>query len=298
MTDAAPPFDAPRCPPAPARQSPPAGFALPAGAVDAHAHVIGGPPAWPWVEGRAYTPPPAPAAAYLAMLDAVGLAHGVLVQVSVHGLDNRLLLETLAAHPGRLRGVVAPALGLADGAYQAMRDAGTVGVRLNTLSGPGGCRLDQLADYSALARDWGWHLQFLLDARALPPIRRAIDRLEVPVVIDHMGHLPTTEGVDAAGFAELLSLVRDGAWVKLSGAYRLSAEPGPPYADTDDFAGALVDAAPGRCVWGSDWPHVDLHRSMPTVGELLDTLARWVPDAAARDRILVDNPRRLYGFLS
>lgn len=287
---------APICPPAPTGQSGPTSFRLPAGAVDTHAHVIGGPPEHPWVPGRGYSPPPATAEAYLAMLDAVGLHHGVLVQVSVHGLDNRLMLETLAAHRGRLRGVVAPALGLGDAAYQAMKDMGTVGLRINTLSGVGGCRLDQLAEYGALARDWGWHIQFLLDARALPELATDIGRLPVPVVIDHMGHLPAAAGVADPGFRRLLALVRDGAWVKLSGAYRLSAETAPPYADTDAFAQALVEAAPDRCVWGSDWPHVALWHRMPTVGQLLDVLAAWVPDPTLRNRILIDNPQRLYGF--
>jgi 2-pyrone-4,6-dicarboxylate lactonase len=224
-------------------------------------------------------------------------ATGVLVQVSVHGLDNALMLEALAANRERLRAVVAPALGLGDAAYQAMTDAGTVGLRINTLSGRGGCDIARLADYAALARDWGWHIQFLLDARTLPELAPALARLRVPIVIDHMGHFPTAEGVGCAGFELLLALLRDGAWTKLSGAYRLSAGT-VPYADTVAYAQALVEAAPERCVWGSDWPHVALWQAMPTVGQLLDTLATWVPDAAVRDRILTTNAHRLYHFPS
>ncbi len=90
-------------------------------------------------------------------------------------------------------------------------------------------------------------------------------------------------------------LVRDGAWARLSGAYRTSVE-GPPYADTVAFAQALLDASPERCVWGSDWPHVANWGAMMTVADLLDLLARWVPNEAIRRRVLVDNPHRLFGF--
>jgi 2-pyrone-4,6-dicarboxylate lactonase len=57
-----------------------------------------------------------------------------------------------------------------------------------------------------------------------------------------------------------------------------------------------VAAAPDRCVWGSDWPQVGFWGAMPNVGELLDLLADWVPDAASRRAVLTANARRLYGF--
>jgi 2-pyrone-4,6-dicarboxylate lactonase len=269
-------------------------FAVPPGAIDTHAHVIGVPPAYPFVPRRLYTPPEAIPGAYLRMLDATGMPHGVLVQVSVHGTDNRLMVETLRANPARLRGVAVVALGLGDPAYAELQDTGVVGLRINVLYG-GGVSLDDLARYGALCREMGWHLQLLLDARTLPELAPRLRALPVPFVVDHMGHLPASAGVDEPGFQTLVALVREGAWVKLSGAYRLS-DAGPPYADTIPFARALQAAAPDRCVWGSDWPHVATYGPMPNVGDLLDLLADWVPDAAARWAVLVDNPRRLYGF--
>jgi 2-pyrone-4,6-dicarboxylate lactonase len=276
-------------------QSRSSAFEMPVGAVDAHAHVIGEPPRHPWMPDRAYTPPPATPEAYLKMLDDTGSQYGVLVQVSVHGQDNTLMLDTLRANPERLRGVVVPALGLPDTQYQAMKDAGAVGLRLNVLHAGGGASLAQLAEYDALARDWGWHMQFLLDARELPALGARFAKLQSTIVIDHMGHLPTAEGVGSPGFQHVLALVRDGAWVKVSGAYRVSAEE-PPYHDTIGYARALIDAAPERCVWGSDWPHVSTWTTMPTVAQLLDTLALWAPDSATRTAILTTNAHKLYGF--
>jgi predicted TIM-barrel fold metal-dependent hydrolase len=272
----------------------PTRYAVPAGAVDSHAHVIGRPPAHPFVENRSYTPPAAPAQAYLAMLDATGMAHGVLVQVSVHGTDNRLLLETLAANAERLRGIAVIPLGLPERDLRAMKDAGIVGLRLNVLYG-GGIDFAAVEAYGALAREMGWHLQFLIDARSLPPLAQRLSRLPVPFVVDHMGHMPTAAGLSDPGFSTLVALVRDGAWVKLSGAFRTSVA-GAPYADTIPFARALNDAAPERCLWGSDWPHVAAWDGPPKLATLLDLVADWVPDEARRRRLFVENPRALYGF--
>ena len=269
-------------------------FVVPAGAVDTHAHVIGLPPAYPLVPERRYTAPEASAAAYLAMLDATGMDFGVLVQASVHGVTNDLMMEVLRANRQRLRGIAVAPHDLADRAYQALRDGGVRGLRLNVLYG-GGIGFAHLAHYGALCRDWGWHLQFLVDARDLPALSPLIAKLPVPVVVDHMGHFPTSEGIDCQGFQTLLAMVRDRHWVKLSGAFRTSVGE-LPFADTIPFARALLAASPERCVWGSDWPHVAHPGPMMNVGELLDLVADWCPDPAMRHRMLVDNPQRLYGF--
>jgi predicted TIM-barrel fold metal-dependent hydrolase len=285
---------APACPGPDPRPHRPTRFVVPPGAVDTHAHVIGQPPAQPFVAGRSYTPVPATPEGYLAMLDATGMTYGVLVQVSVHGTDNRLMVETLKANRDRLRGIAVIPLGLPDRELAALKEAGVVGLRLNILYG-GGIGFDQLDDYAALARELGWHLQFLIDARDLPPLAPKLAKLPVPFVVDHWGHFPVSRGIDDLGFRTLVSLVRDGGWVKLSGAYRNTVE-GLPYADTIPFARLLHEAAPERCVWGSDWPHVAHWQHMMNVGNLLDLLADWVPDPAARDRVLTHNAHRLYGF--
>lgn len=260
--------------------------------MDSHAHVIGDPARHPFVPGRSYTPTPAPAERYLAMLDATGMANGVLVQVSVHGTDNALLVETLRANQDRLRGIAVTPPDLRDRDYQALRDAGVAGLRLNVLFG-GGMGLEQLERYGALCRDMGWHLQLLLDARELPGLLPRLDRVPVPLVVDHMGHAPASLGIEAPGFQALLSLLRNGGWVKLSGAFRMADA---PWAETVPLARALYQAAPDRCVWGSDWPHVSHWGPMMNVGDLLDLAGEWLPTAEARRAVLANNPRRLYGF--
>ncbi|HYG45874.1 MAG TPA: amidohydrolase family protein [Bordetella sp.] len=268
---------------------PPRTYTLPAGAVDTHAHVIG----TQWIENRSYTPHPAPPEAYLRMLDATGLAYGVLIQVSVHGTDNSLMRDTVKAHRDRLRGVAVIPHDLDQGSLLELKDAGIVGLRLNTTTG-GGVGVDALADYEAICREMDWHLQFLVNAGQLPSLAPRIARLRVPAVFDHMGYV-SPDLADTEAGRTLLHLVRDGAWVKLSGGFRISLA-APPYPDVIPFAQALAQAAPDRCVWGTDWPHVSFGKIMPNTGDLLDLLGKCVPDAALRDAILAANPQRLYGF--
>lgn len=187
----------------------PTRYRVPAGAVDTHAHVIGAPPAYPFVAERSYTPPEAPLDRYLAMLDATGMSYGVLVQVSVHGTDNRALLAALASHRDRLKGIAVIPLGLPDRELANLSAAGIVGLRINVLYG-GGVGLESVESYGALCREMGWHLQFLLDARILPTLAATLGRLPVPMVVDHMGHFPSSAGIDDPGFRTLLTLVRDG----------------------------------------------------------------------------------------
>jgi 2-pyrone-4,6-dicarboxylate lactonase len=275
--------------PPPARATPPARFTLPAGAVDTHAHVIG----TQYIEARSYTPTPAPPQDYLRMLDAVGMDRGVLVQVSVHGTDNSLMLETVRAHRERLRGIAVVAHDASGTELRMLKEAGVVGLRLNTTTG-GGVGVSQLDRYEAICAELGWHLQFLVEPHQLADLAPRIARLRVPTVFDHMGYVHAGEGMDGAR-RTLVQMVRDGAWVKLSGGFRLTRS-GPPYSDTFPLARELAEAAPDRCVWGSDWPHVSFRDRMPDPGDLLDLLADWVPDEQRRNAILVDNPVRLYRF--
>lgn len=270
-------------------------FPIPPGACDTHAHVVASDnPAYPLVPERSYTPPPASEASYLAMLNATGMTRGVLVQISVHGTDNRYLLEVLRRHPQRLRGVGVVDPSVSDLELEAMHAAGVRGLRINVLFG-GGIGFDAMEPLAHRCAELGWHMQFLLDARQLPDLLPRMRRLPVTGVIDHMGHMPVADGTDSPGFQALRHLVRDhGWWVKLSGAYRISER----YDDFDDvtpWARALIDAAPDRMLWGSDWPHVHIPRMVNT-GRLRNQLADWAPDAELRQRILVSNPERLYGF--
>lgn len=272
----------------------PAAFEVPAGACDAHAHVVSGDPSYPMVGNRSYTPPPAPESAYLDMLAGTGMSRGVLVQISVYGTDNRYLLEVLSRHPDRLRGVAVVAPGVDDEALARMHEAGVRALRLNVLFG-GGIGMEAMETLAAKVAGLGWHLELLLDARSLPDLSSTIAGLPVPVVVDHLGHMPAELGTEHPGFRTLLSLLRDGSWVKLSGAYRVDAA-APDYPAARMFAEAVLEVAPDRVVYGSDWPHVSVPHAMPNTGRLRNLVGEWLQDPSLRRRVLVDNPSELYGF--
>lgn len=273
--------------------------ALPPGSWDCHAHVIGAPPDDPLVADRHYTAQPQSVDTFLSVLDTMGVRFATLVQVSVHGTDNRLLARALRTHRDRLRGVavISPEIGR-DELY-ALADAGVTGVRLLDIVG-GGVAVEQLDAIAARCREVGWHIQLGLKADRYIELLPKLLRLNVPIVIDHMGWSLVKDGPDAPGLQAVLRLVReDDCWVKLSGAFRMS-QAGPPWLDTVPMTQALVQVAPDRMVWGSDWPHVGITEpaALPEYGALLDLLAVAIPDGAARRRVLVDNPAKLYGLPS
>ncbi|HEY3812598.1 MAG TPA: amidohydrolase family protein [Caulobacteraceae bacterium] len=281
-------------PPRPAQ--PPASFEVPRGAWDTHAHVIGGGPDAPFVAQRSYTPPPASVDAYVSMLDAAGVDFGVLVQISVHGADNRLIADGLRSYPQRLRGVISIDGGEDDAELEALRDLGVCGIRLNEhfAGGAGADHLERLADR---CRPLGWHVDLGVSAARLRELAPRLARLDLPVVIDHMGAPSPASGVDHADFAAAIELANlDHCWIKLSGAYRFS-EAGAPYDDLTPFVGALIAAAPKRTIWAADWPNVALSdpARMPQTGAQLDALARQIGDANQLHAVLVDNPLALFG---
>jgi len=270
-------------------------FAVPRGAADCHAHVFGPRERYPYAAKRYYSPPPVFLADYLAMLDALGIDRGVLVQTAVHGTDNRVVLDAIAAQPDRLRAVALIDESFDDAALDRLHRRGVRGFRANLVAKIG-VQLDAARALAKRVARLGWHVQFLLDVEDFPDLDRVFGDFPTEVMIDHMGRPDPARGIDAPGFQALIRLLRSGrGWTKLSAPYRTSrVQPG--YTDMALFAQALIAAAPDRVVWGGDWPHVTLETPMPNDGDLLDLLAVWAPDAALRAKILVDNPVALYGF--
>ena len=274
---------------------------VPAGSCDCHAHILGPAARFPYSDERVYTPPDCLLADYRAMLTALGLARAVLVQPSVYGSDNRVLLNALDAMQGAWRGVAVVEPDVSASALQEMHAAGVRGVRVNVVdvqSNKGVLPLKQLRGLAERIAPLGWHMEFLLHVHEFPRLDEQLAGFPVDVVFGHLGYLPTHLGIGDAGFQALLRLLQAGrAWVKLTGPYRLSGNK-LPYADVAPFAHALLDAAPRQIVWGSDWPHVMVKGAMPNDGDLLDILSTWIPDPSIRHQVLVSNPERLYGFQS
>jgi predicted TIM-barrel fold metal-dependent hydrolase len=239
---------------------------------------------------------------YLAMLDTLGLARGVLVQGSAHGHDNAAMLDALSRAPERLRGVAVADADVPAADLRRWHALGVRGLRFNhffrggQLHYRGGVPLEAARAHAALMRELGWHLQLWIDVKDLPGTIPALEALGLPVVIDHMGRTDARAGTGTPGFQSLLRFLGSGrCWVKLSGPHRLSQN-APFYPEARPFHEALVAENPERLVWGTDWPHPRIEGEMPDAGRLLDLFNDWTPDAATRRRILAGNPARLYGF--
>ncbi len=267
----------------------------PALSCDCHFHIFGPYDRFPLDAGRHYDPAPALIPTYLRMAEALGIGRMVIVQPSVYGTDNECSLDAAERFGlDRARVVAVVDDSFDEAALRAMHARGVRGVRFNAVSG-NGTPLDQLDTLARRIAPLGWHLQVYAEGHQLPDLAPRLAALPVPVVIDHMGGVRTADGVNGAGFQALLRLLGAGrSFVKLC-AYRISSA-GPPFADVGPFARALLDAAPDGCLWGTDWPHPSLSSWMPEDGALFDLLGEWVPGAAERKRVLVDNPARLYGF--
>lgn len=272
-------------------------FRPPARACDAHCHVFGPASRFPYAAERSYTPPDAPKESLAALHRILGIERAVIVQASCHGSDNRATLDAIAGSGGRYRGVAIVDDSLTDEDYAGLHAGGIRGVRFNFVKHLGGMP-DLHVFHRVVERiaPMGWHLVLHLDAADIVELTPLLRRLPLPFVIDHMGRVKADAGLAQAPFRALLELTRlDTCWVKVCGAERVSTA-GPPFADALPFARALVEAAPDRVLWGTDWPHPNIARHMPNDGDLVDLVPSIAPDALSQRRLLVDNPARLYDF--
>ena len=273
---------------------------LPPDAMDCHAHICGPASQYDYFDARIYTPPDSLLPDYRKMLDTLGVTRAVLIQPSVYGTDNSAMLDAMKTAPDKLRGVAVVEDDVSSAELERMHKAGVRGVRVNIVDvkdrKPGTLPLADLTKLAAKVKPFGWHMEFLMHVDEFPELDRMLADFPVETVYGHLGYMKTDRGTGDPGFQALLRLMKAGrAWVKLTGPYRISSQP-LPYIDTNEYAHALLAAAPSQVVWGSDWPHVMVKSAMPNDGDLADMLGAWVPDQATLKRVLVDNPARLYDF--
>ncbi len=284
-----------RIPPPHPDPHPPRRFTPPPGACDAHCHVFGPAHRFPFAPDRTYTPPDAGVEDLRRLQQRVGITHAVLVQASCHGTDNTAMLDALERGRGHYAGVAMIDERTSDDELDRLDRAGVRGARFNFVRHLGGAPdLDRFRRLVDRVVPLGWHVVLHLDANAVVAHRDLLDRLPTTYIIDHLARVDAARGIDQPPFRALLELLRnERCWVKISGAERITAEGLPPYDDVVPFAHAVMEAAPDRVLWGTDWPHPNV-RHMPDDGDLVDLLVDLVPDPDLRRRVLVDNPRRLY----
>ena len=272
-------------------------FILPAGSVDAHCHVFGPGDEFPYAEERKYTPCDAGKDQLFVLRDFLGVDKNVIVQATCHGSDNRALLDALVSAKGRARGVATVRPDVGHDELSEMHDAGVRAVRFNYVR-----RLvdpEPDAYYHRIVEriaPFGWHVVIYFEAADLDERWKFFTSLETDVVVDHMGRPDVTQSVDGPQFARFLSLMEEhqNFWCKVTCPERVSLSGPPRFEDVVPFARRVVERFPARVLWGTDWPHPNLHDYMPDDGDLVDFIPGIAPTPDLQRKLLIDNPMRLY----
>jgi 2-pyrone-4,6-dicarboxylate lactonase len=269
---------------------------------DAHFHVFGPEERYPYSTDLRYRPPHAPLEDYLEHARELGIGRYVFVQPSAYGRDNRCMLDAMRRIGlEKCRGIVdidedAPAA-----EFERLNALGVRGVRVNVNPikppEPGFSQviLGRIDKLDAKCAPLGWMLDFLTPGWLTRELLPVFGRLKSPFSIAHLGMFPAMEGPRQPGFVEFLDFARGcgRCWVKLTGAYRISLEPG--LADTVPMARAVIAALPERVIWGSDYPHLSFADRVDS-RQLFRLLEDWAPDRGVRQKILQDNPGRCFGL--
>jgi len=267
--------------------------ALPTNACDAHLHILDA----RFSPAIADTPTPTNMRweDYGVLQRYLGCSRAVIVQAKHYGFDNDCLLDAIARSNGQARGVAVVATDISDAELERLDRGGVRGLRFSLWnSGNAVASWETLAPLAARIAELGWHIQLHAAADQLVAHQRLIASLPTPLVIDHMGRLPAQQGLQHPAAQLLRRWLDEGqTWIKLSGAYLNSDSGAPDYAPTLDTAQQLVEWAPTRMFWGSDWPHVTEHHK-PDDARLANLLQQWAGEHW--QRILVDNPGAFYGF--
>ena len=277
-------------------------FKPPADSVDAHCHVFGPGAVFPYAPERKYTPCDAPKQALWALRDHLGLSRNVIVQATCHGADNRALLDALQDSGGRARGVATLKKSVTDAELENLHTAGVRGVRFNFVKRLVDTRpVESLESLARRIAELGWHIVMYFEADDIEELTPIIARQPVPVVVDHMARPDVSLSVNGPAFESFVNLMRshEHVWTKVSCPERLTRH-GPAtikelgYTDVVPFAQKLVEQFSERVLWGTDWPHPNMKSHMPDDGQLVDHIPLIATSAGLQQRLLVDNPQKLY----
>lgn len=272
-------------------------FRLPEHSVDAHCHVFGPGAVFPYAPARKYTPCDAPKEKLWALRDLLGFERNVIVQATCHGQDNRALCDAIADSGGRAKGVASVSATISDSELAVLHESGVLGARFNFVRRLVDARPDH--EYEALAERLarlGWHVVIYFEAEDLPDRFEFFADLPVTLVVDHLGRPDVSKDVDGPEFGLFLRLLRENEnmWCKVTCPERLTRSGPPDYTDVVPFARRVVEEFPDRVLWGTDWPHPNMKSHMPDDGLLVDYIPRIAPTPDLQQKLLVDNPLRLY----
>jgi len=267
----------------------------PAGATDCHVHLYL--PGYEAQPGGPKIPELATVADYQALQKWLSLERVVVTQPNAYQFDNRAILQGVAEiGQDSARAIVAVSPDASESEIEAMHSQGARGARIMQLPG-GAVGIAGMAAVEERIRAFGWHLMVQFNGREIDDYMAALKAIKTDYIIDHIGKFMPPVAADDPRVDQILSLLDHGnAWIKICGGYETSLNGGPEYGDVGPIAKRLIQHAPERVIWGSNWPHVGVPREQyPDDTEQLDVLLHWA-DESTRQKVLVDNPASLYGF--
>ncbi len=263
---------------------------------DCHFHVFGPDKKYPYAKGRSYTPCDATLGEFFYHLKRNDIQRAVIIQPSVYNFDNSAIIDALKAKPYALRAIVVIEDTHDLEELNRWNEYGVRGVRVNLLFNSG-ITANHVSKLAKLIKPLNWHLQLLINVSSYDDLYEQFKDMEVDIVFDHMGHFDIKKGIEQKGFQDMLRLLKENkAWVKLSGAYRVTNEIYPPYNDVIPYAKEIIKANEDRIVWASDWPHPSISIPIPHYDELVNLLDLYTNDEKIKEKIIRINPARLYGF--
>jgi predicted TIM-barrel fold metal-dependent hydrolase len=270
---------------------------------DSHIHVFGPRDVYPVRSESRYIWYRSLLTDYQPFAKRAGVKRIVVVQPSIYGTDNRCTLDAAESLGGNGRAVVdIDETLVTDDELAAMHAQGARGARLGvTLSQKPDAEVLQstIQRAQAIAKRIAhlpWHIELLSPSWLTAALLPALAKLPVDHCFGHLGGLKAADRRPGGNFDRLLGHLRGAGqrcFVKLSGFYRISAE--PRFDDIVPLVSDLAAAAPERMFWGTDFPHPRFEdRIVPD--SQLELLVRAVPDGKLRQQILIDNPAKFYGF--
>jgi 2-pyrone-4,6-dicarboxylate lactonase len=274
---------------------------------DCHLHVFGDPATYPYAADRRNSPPALPLADYMAgyrdFAQRCGIERMVFTQPSTYGRDNTCMLDAIKLCGGNARGIVDIDENASDAELARLSSAGVVGIRFN-LGPPNRPReaglmekhLARLKRLDARCAEIGWQIDILSPSWLIVDMLDVYRKFKSKFTLAHFGMFLARDGAQQPGLLKMTEFLRNGGdrcHMKLTAPYRMATA--PTYADSSVIAHALIDAAPDRIIWGSDYPYLS-HADKVNSIDLFSLVAQWMPDAATRQKILVDNPAKLFGF--
>ena len=272
-------------------------FKLPPKSCDTHTHIFGPSSRYPFAVNRPYNPPEAPLEAFRAVHEKIGVERCVIVNATVHGTDNSVVTDAIAQSGGAYKGIANVNDEMSDKELEGLDKGGIRGCRFAFLKRLGG--VGDMGKFNRIVHrvaELDWHVDVYFEPGTIGEFASILKALPTSYVIDHMGTTLAAKGVEDAAFKALLDLQAsdEKCWVKITGLERTSAS-GKPFHDAVPFAQRLIDNAPDRVLWGTDWPHPNV-KFMPNDGEIVDLIPLYGPDPAVQKKLLVENPAKLFKF--